>query len=400
MEILNNDFNREQILEKVGMIIDSFNSLFNESLDKFIDEWEKQTKKKTKKLPGRHKELYDFEDELLSDYNIDKFYEYRDTIYEEWKISPKEELGKVSASDFINNINDFDLLIEIFLLFAVKGDYDEPEFLLQKLYSFGDKAVDRILDFALDKSLLSYKDSEENYLISLSSIKALGEWKEQKAITPLINFLLNLPDIISEVTNNENNCDEKSIHMNSQCNEINKFDKHSNREDCEDCEDYENCGDCEEYEKDEMVDLFGEVIRDALVSIGENAIRPLIDILTNTNEYGEPHEYLAMALADIGKDNRSDEIYRCLKKMFLKYDKDKKNITSDCLAVYGDGRAIPALRGYIEKNLDRIDEDIFYAVKIAIDKLGGNMDDIVFYKMDNDDDNDDGNDDDGDDYMR
>jgi len=55
-----------------------------------------------------------------------------------------------------------------------------------------------------------------------------------------------------------------------------------------------------------------------------------------------------------------------------------KVLGAACLAAYGDGRAIPALRGYIEKNRNTIDSVTFFEIKGAIEKLGGNADDLIF----------------------
>jgi len=69
-----------------------------------------------------------------------------------------------------------------------------------------------------------------------------------------------------------------------------------------------------------------------------------------------------------------DSIYRTIKSTFLKME--NKIFGAICLGNFGDGRAIPVLRGYIEKNRNTIDFETFLEIKSSIYRLGGNIDDI------------------------
>ena len=43
---------------------------------------------------------------------------------------------------------------------------------------------------------------------------------------------------------------------------------------------------------------------------------------------------------------------------------------------YGDGRAIPMLKGYVNRNKHSIDRDLFYEIMSAVQNLGGDISDI------------------------
>ena len=43
---------------------------------------------------------------------------------------------------------------------------------------------------------------------------------------------------------------------------------------------------------------------------------------------------------------------------------------------YGDGRAIPMLKGYVNRNKDTISRDLFYEIMSAVQNLGGDISDI------------------------
>ena len=50
------------------------------------------------------------------------------------------------------------------------------------------------------------------------------------------------------------------------------------------------------------------------------------------------------------KNTEYDVVYACIKDTFIKMD--DKIIGAICIGDLGDGRAIPFLRGYVEKNMD------------------------------------------------
>jgi hypothetical protein len=175
--------------------------------------------------------------------------------------------------------------------------------------------MDMLFELVNDKNLITDKD--ENYTIPLMAIKVLGLWKEERAVPVFINMLMEL---------------------------------------------------------DEDNELFLETIKQALVDIGEKALMPIFNSIKDAPQIGIRQEYLIMALSEAGKDNKSDFLYKCLKDSFRRME--NKVIGALCLAGYGDGRAIPALRGYIIKNHATMDRNTFGDFLWAIKELGGEIQDL------------------------
>jgi hypothetical protein len=208
----------------------------------------------------------------------------------------------------------FDDLIAMFSSGAVICDDDLPEIYLEKLLSYGDKAV----DFLIETVSANTADENEQALIpAVMAARILGRQKIARAALPLIDIL------------------DKS------------------------------CG---------VSELMQETARDALVNIGGAAVGLIIQEMDSADRSDETCEYLAMSLAEIGKGCRSDEIYSALKNAFNKLS--DKAIAADCLARYGDGRAIPALRGYLIKNGEDLSRETFYDIVSAVRLLGGRTDDL------------------------
>ena len=87
-----------------------------------------------------------------------------------------------------------------------------------------------------------------------------------------------------------------------------------------------------------------------------------------------PFEDLVIILSRIGKVTPSEDIYLTLKHAF-RYMTNKIYAVI-CLMEYGDGRAIPMLKGYVNRNKDSIDRDLFYEIMSAVQNLGGDISDI------------------------
>ena len=83
-----------------------------------------------------------------------------------------------------------------------------------------------------------------------------------------------------------------------------------------------------------------------------------------------------MILPGLASVNKSDSVYKLLKNSFLRME--NKILGASALSEYGDGRGIPVLRGYIEKNLQSIDRETFYELKKSIEILGGSTEDLIF----------------------
>ncbi len=121
-------------------------------------------------------------------------------------------------------------------------------------------------------------------------------------------------------------------------------------------------------------ELMKETARDALADIGQAAVSSIVQEMSSGNRSEETCEYLAMSLAEIGRDHPTDEIYSALKNAFNMLE--DKVVTAACLAKYGDGRAIPALRGYLQKSGENISREAFYDIVSSVRLLGGRIDDL------------------------
>lgn len=374
---------KNKILQDAEILIESYNDLFKRGTEMYL--------KEAKKLKSDPLESFQFDEDLGNQLNnnmkenlkeltgeefctedeynfymlenmgrniisgstqeIQKVFKYRDKLYKEWNETPVIELNYITPGEFFNEIEDLDMLVDIFKLYAIKSDYEMPDVFLQKLKDYDNKSTERIIKLAVCdisscfmEMLMTSDNISDNIIeyitISLTAIEVLGKWKVKEAVMPLIELLQRIPIIIY---------DESMVN-----------DLDSRKKD----------------DIDGYKEMYRSNIRDALVSIGSSAIQPLIEILEDTIGYNENHEYMVMALAEIGKRNRSDKIYATLKDAFLNID--DKIVGSSCLGVYGDGRAVTTLRGYVRKNLNNLDSETFYEIKKAVEDLGGNMDDIKF----------------------
>lgn len=260
-------------------------------------------------------------EEFLKDlkYNPDELQQYVQKDLKKWENTPLRDLNGLTPAEYFNGVDDFEKAVEIFKTGAVMCDDGLPDIFLDKFKVFGDKAVDALLELASDKALI--ESGEEDYLIPLAAVKVLGSWKIGRAAGPLIDVLLH-------TGNNE---------------------------------------------------LIMESVKDALTAIGPASIEPVLNMLERAEVMGEVHEYLLMALSQAGKSNKTDSIYKCLKNAFLKME--NKVLGAICLGDYGDGRAIPALRGYLEKNRGKIDRAAFYEIKSVIQHLGGDAEDLDLHSL-------------------
>jgi len=233
-----------------------------------------------------------------------------------WEETPFLELDNQSPREFLSKINDFEVTIDLFKLGAKMCDIDLPKPLIEKLASFGDATVERFLEFASNNEVLSKSEDE---FVPVIAVKILGEWKLEKVIVPILKILLKSTD---------------------------------------------------QYE------LLNEEIIEALVEIGNPSVEHILKAIEASEDKNYLNEGLIGALVRIGKENKSDQVFKCLKDAFS--NTKNKMLLAMYLGDYGDGRAIPALRGYVTKNIGTIDKDTFYQIKVAIKRLGGSIEDIEF----------------------
>lgn len=235
-----------------------------------------------------------------------------DHEYGKWLSEQLPEIGKTPC-EYMDEAG-FEEITEMFCDGAEICDDEMPAIYLDKLLYYGDKAIDFLIGTAMK---INTGQGEESPAPSVMAVRILGRQKSGKAVLPLIN-VLDASRGISE--------------------------------------------------------LMQETARDALNGIGHTAVDLIIQEMSSGNRSDETCEYLVMSLAEIGKDCRSDEIYLALKNAF--HQLPDKVVTADCLANYGDGRAIPALRGYLLKNGEDISRESFYDIVSAVRRLGGRIDDL------------------------
>lgn len=245
-----------------------------------------------------------------------KLHIYLQDAYRKWLCAPLEQLGGKTPVEYIETISSLKTLAEMFTYGVAACDDGLPEIFLDKLKSYGENAIDVLLEIAAQNSA---GNGEEAILASLMAVKVLGEWKVQRAVEPVIK-LLNF--------------------------------------------------------EGEYCELMHETVRDALIGIDTPALDSIFSALDSGVYSQSAVEYLLMALTDIGRKNRNDKIYSYLKKSFLKAS--EKLVAASCLGNYGDGRAIPSLRGFLEKNTPTLDKETFCEIVTAIKHLGGRIDDLKF----------------------
>lgn len=231
----------------------------------------------------------------------------------QWEKTPLKELDGQTPREVIGHYTGFEEVLELFKLGTVLSDKDIPDILTERLKSFGEPAVDWLIE------TIQEEVQEENDLyIQLAAIKVAGEWRVEKAIGPLLERVKRCKP------------------------------------------------------EDELIMEAGFA---AFVNIGTPVMELLVQELNDAGEITYYHEYIILALAEIGRENKDDSLYRSLKNAFLRMD--GKIIGAAALATYGDGRAVPALRGYMEKYKNTMNAETFYEIKTAVEKLGGSIDDIA-----------------------
>ena len=235
-----------------------------------------------------------------------------DSAYDKWLSEKLPEIAETPA-EYLDGIS-FDEMKEMFSCGVSICDDDLPAIFVNKLSSFGDEAVDFLIDIVNNKTEVL---NEDGAILAAMAARVLGRFKAVKAVLPLISAL------------------ESSAGT---------------------------------------TELIAEAVRDALIEIGPAAVEYILPGL-NSGKYSDGAcEYILMSLAAIGKCGRSEEIYLAIKKAFNELS--DKALTASCLAEYGDGRAIPALRGYLLKNGATIDTMAFYDIVAAVRQLGGRIDDL------------------------
>lgn len=237
-------------------------------------------------------------------------------LEEKWLNQAIDEIGNISPKEYINSLTALEETVELFIEIASISDVGIPDLVIDKLKEYGVSAADMLFEFAKNSF---DSDKEENKLAITQAIFAIGCLKCDEYKEKLIGLLIEC------------------------CN-------------------------------DEMI---SEAICSAIVEYGSIILEDLIKTFNET-DIELVKEYLLVCISEISKEHPSDNVFYLLKNAFRSMN--NKKVAAEVIGDYGDGRAIPLLRGYIQRNTDKIDKDTFNLVRAVIKKLGGEIDDLVYFK--------------------
>ncbi len=231
-----------------------------------------------------------------------------------WLNSKLPALDMQTPMEYINSISSLEELTELFIDISSVSDVGVPDILIARLKEYGKEAADKLFGFV--KDWLENKEPKKVLAVS-QSVYAIGCLKYPEYKKKLIELLLECfrDDLISEAV----------------------------------------CAAIVEYDVDVLKDLIKTF---------------------HATEQPEVQEHLLTCVAEISRDNQSDEVFYFLKHAFRVVSNLK--LAVEVLGDYGDGRAIPLLRGYILKNIKEMDRSTFNHVRAVIKKLGGEIDDLVY----------------------
>lgn len=236
---------------------------------------------------------------------------------------PLAGLDAGSPKAFFGSLASADDAIEVFRIAAGVSDVKPPKALADRVFSFGDEAAAKMIQLAvssdweiLGDDLLSGRDL---LLPGMAAVRALGEQHCEESVGTILD----------------------------------RF--------------------CKIKAPDEYV---SDVITEYMVNMGAVAIDELIKRIDSAEILpgGGPEEDLMVALAKIGARHRSEAVFQSLRGAFRKIE--RKVIGALCLGNYGDGRAVPLLKGYLDRNLHTVSREMFYESLTVIRDLGGDINDI------------------------
>lgn len=256
------------------------------------------------------------------DVNIEptKMMEIIETECTKWLSTPLKELNNHTPQDYFENISSATEALAIWKEAIQCCDHNLPDVFMKKFKAFGNEAEDVQIQLLTMNSADLKNMDETQRTILISAIRLAGEWEINRAVPITIDICLRAQ---------------------------------------------------------EDDDLLLETCRTTLSQIGKASIKPLMDVLEGLvgPNYNERYEQLLLALAEAGSKNKSEELYRVIKNAFKEIP--NKLVGSDCIAKYNDAKGIPVLRGYLERNINTLEAHTFYEVKSAIQRLGGQTDDLV-----------------------
>ena len=238
-----------------------------------------------------------------------------------------EELAGLTAGTpeaFLDALVTLEDVMDVFRIAAEKIDGDLPDHLMLRVGAFGEAATVKIMEMALAQEWSPLEGEEipdfrDRLAIDLAALRVLGQWKYGPSVEPVLDRFCALTD------------------------------------------------------PDEYV---ADGVKAFAVGFADEIVPEITARLETPNlpGLGGPYEYLVVYLTEIGKTEPSEDIFRGLKFAFRKMD--HKVIAAICLGDYGDGRAVPLLKSYLDRHIHEIDRQFFYETISAIKKLGGDISDI------------------------
>lgn len=237
----------------------------------------------------------------------------------EWEEKEFEKLGGLTPKQYIKGLSDIKDIIDL-LKYIQESKYNiVPKALEDRIKEADKKFCDELLDVVKAIQLDDSKTLNSEQKSAIIIIEILGS---EMFLGPLINI-------------------------------VKQFDEEKTDEDSFKC------------------------IMDAISSIGESSLDTLIKTIEDYDKSSKTYEFLLVTVARIASENKSERIYRYLKDNFRK--SEDKVVEANALKIYGDGRAIPAIRGYVEKNIDNITPWEYQEFRDAVEELGGDMSDLDIY---------------------
>ncbi|MHB8064833.1 MAG: hypothetical protein ACYDG2_19785 [Ruminiclostridium sp.] len=235
-------------------------------------------------------------------------------IEDKWINDEIPEIGNITPKDYIKSLVSLEAVVELFIEIASVSDVGVPDILIESLNKHGRPAADLLFNFV--KNSLDSKSQNMSLAIS-QAVYTIGCLRYDEYKGKLIELLID------------------------------------------------SCGE----------EMISEAICAAIALYEDTILDDIIKAFYATEKI-LLQEYLLTCVAEISKKHKSDEIFNFLKNAFRVAANQK--LTVEILGDYGDGRAIPLLRGFISKNIKEMDQATFNHMRAVIKKLGGEINDLVY----------------------
>ncbi len=238
-------------------------------------------------------------------------------VEDKWLNIVITEIGNITPKEYIDSLVSLEALAEFFIEIASISDIGVPNIVIDRLREYGKPAADMLFNFV--KASFDSKDPNKRLAIS-QAVYAIGCLRHDEYKEKLIKLLI-------------------------------------------DC-----CND----------DMISEAICAAITEYEDTILQELIKTFHETDQE-VVRENLLICVAEISSEHPSDEAFFFFKNAFRAISNIQ--LAAEVLGDYGDGRAIPLLRGYILKNLNDIDKDTFNHLRAVIKKLGGEINDLMYKEV-------------------